>query len=139
MMQALRDALLLGQTEEKAAVTTILYIEDNLENVALVRRYLSAIDCTLYEANDGGTGIHAAFDTQPDMILLDIYLPDINGLEVAEQLRAIPELSHIPLVALTTDDSLELKRACLESNFSAVLHKPVRPQQLLGIIEEMTA
>ena len=120
-------------------MTTVLYIEDNRENMELVRRYLSAIQCTLYEAIDGGSGITSAVNTIPDLILLDIYLPDINGLEVAEQLRAIPELSGIPLVALTTDDSLELKRACLESNFSAVLHKPVRPQQLLGIIEEMTA
>lgn len=118
---------------------TILYIEDDVANIALIRRYLSAIDCEFYEASDGGSGIAAAVDTMPDLILLDIYLPDINGLEVASELKSIPELVNIPVVALTTDDSIELRNACFEHDFADVLHKPVSPQHLLDVIAKMTA
>lgn len=117
----------------------ILYIEDDLANIELIRRYLSAIDCDFFEATDGGSGITSAVNTIPDLILLDIYLPDINGLEVADQLKSIPQLAHIPVVALTTDDSIELKRECFARDFADVLHKPVRPQHLLSVIAEMTA
>ena len=120
-------------------VTTVLYIEDDLANIELIRRYLSAIDCVFFEATDGGSGITSAVNTTPDIILLDIYLPDINGLEVADQLKAIPQLAHIPVVALTTDDSIELRNECFAHDFAEVLHKPVRPQHLLSVIEEMTA
>ncbi len=120
-------------------MTTVLYIEDDLANIKLIKRYVSAIDCQLLEATDGGSGITSAVHMLPDLILLDIYLPDINGLEVADQLKAIPELAHIPVVALTTDDSIELRRACFEHHFAEVLHKPVRPQHLLDVIQEMTA
>lgn len=116
----------------------VLYIEDDATNIELVRRYLSAIDCELIVASDGGSGITSAVDSMPDLILLDIYLPDISGLDVADQIKSIPELAHIPLVALTTDDSIELRNECLEHNFADVLHKPVRPQQLLDTIAEMT-
>ncbi|MEM9953443.1 MAG: response regulator [Chloroflexota bacterium] len=120
-------------------MSVVLYIEDNNANTELVRRYLGAIDCELIIANDGGSGITSAVDHRPDVILLDIYLPDISGLDVAEQLRAIPELSATPLVALTTDDSIELKNECLAHGFAEVLHKPVRPKHLLSVIEQITA
>ncbi|MGJ3239264.1 MAG: response regulator [Anaerolineae bacterium] len=119
-------------------MTSILYIEDDLANIELIRRYLTAIDCQFFEAIDGGSGIASAVDRLPDLILLDIYLPDINGIEVADQLKAIPELSHIPVVALTTDDSLELRNECFAHHFADVLHKPVRPQHLLSVISQMT-
>lgn len=119
-------------------MTTILYIEDNQANIELIRRYLSATDYQFFGATDGGSGINFAVQNLPDMILLDIYLPDINGLEVADQLKAIPELAHIPVIALTTDDSMELRQACFDHDFADVLHKPVRPQHLLNVIAEMT-
>ena len=125
--------------QEIPLMTTVLYIEDDLANIELIRRYVSAIECQLLEATDGGSGITSAVDALPDLILLDIYLPDINGLEVAEQLKAIPELAHIPVVALTTDDSIELRQECFARDFADVLHKPVRPQHLLSVIEQMTA
>ena len=119
-------------------MTTILYIEDNQANIELIRRYLSASNCHFLGAIDGGSGINSPVKNMPDMILLDIYLPDINGLEVADQLKSMPELAHIPVVALTTDDSIELQTACFEHHFADVLHKPVRPQHLLSVIEQMT-
>lgn len=120
-------------------MTTILYIEDNEANIELIRRYLTATDYHFFGATDGGSGINAAVKNVPDLILLDIYLPDINGLDVVDQLKSIPEIAHIPVIALTTDDSPELRAACFEHHFTDVLHKPVRPQHLLNLIEEMTS
>jgi CheY-like chemotaxis protein len=117
----------------------ILYIEDNIANIELIRRYLNVIDCDFYEAIDGNSGIDSAITTSPDLILLDIYLPDINGLQVADHLRALPEFANIPIIAITTDDSNELQAECYERGFDAVLHKPVPPQHLLNVIAEMTA
>lgn len=120
-------------------MTRILYIEDDRANIALIRRYLSGQDLELIEAPDGGSGIVMAVGAIPDVILLDIYLPDMNGIEVADQIKAIPLLADIPVIALTTDDSLELKNKCLEHGFAAVLHKPVRPQNLLNTIQHISA
>lgn len=120
-------------------MTTILYIEDNVANIELIRRYLKVINCDFYEAIDGGSGIASAVDIAPDLILLDIYLPDINGLQVLDHLRTMPEFSNTPIIAITTDDSNELKTECYERGFDVVLHKPVPPQQLLETIAGMIA
>ena len=117
----------------------ILYIEDNIANIELIRRYLHVIDCDFYEAIDGSSGISSAVDTNPDLILLDIYLPDINGLQVISHLRSLPEFANIPIVAITTDDSEDLQAECYELGFDAVLHKPVPPQYLLDVLQEMIA
>ncbi|MEL6309533.1 MAG: response regulator [Chloroflexota bacterium] len=118
---------------------TVLYIEDDNANIELIKRYLTVIDCDFVSATDGGTGITVAADINPDVILLDMYLPDMHGMDVAEQIKAMPALSNIPIVALTTDDSDELERACLDRGITAVLHKPVRPQNLLETVQFYSA
>lgn len=116
---------------------SILYIEDDAANIELIRRYLSAINWQFVTAPDGGSGIATAVDMIPDVILLDIYLPDINGLEVAQQIKSIAALAHVPIVALTTDDSPELIEMCYQNGFAEVLHKPVRPHDLLSTVQHM--
>lgn len=118
---------------------TVLYIEDDNANTELIKRYLTAIDCHFVNAIDGGAGITLAADIMPDVILLDIYLPDMNGLDVAEQIKAMPALANVPIVAITTDDSDELERACLARGITAVLHKPVRPQNLIETVQFYSA
>lgn len=120
------------------AMTRVLYIEDDRANIALIRRYLSGQEWDLIEAPDGGSGIILAVGAIPDVILLDIYLPDMHGIEVADQIKAIPLLANIPVIALTTDDSIDLKNECLAHGFAAVLHKPVRPQNLLNTIQHIS-
>lgn len=119
-------------------MTTVLYIEDDAANIELIRRYLSAMNCQFISAADGSTGIAIAADRQPDIILLDIYLPDMNGMEVMAHIHAMPALSQVPIVALTTDDSEALERRCLQNGFAAVVHKPVRPQDLLELVGSLS-
>src|SRR5688572_13564230 len=79
----------------------ILYIEDNRENRMLVRAILEAEGYTIIDAEDGLTGIEAAIREQPDLILLDINLPGVDGYEVVSILKSFPNIASTPVVALT--------------------------------------
>ena len=79
----------------------ILYVEDNLENKKLVRRVLEANHYSVVEADDGISSIRKAQIEKPDLILMDIGIPNMNGHEATTRIKAIPELQHIPVIALT--------------------------------------
>lgn len=80
---------------------TILQVEDNLANKLLVERVLEPYDYRLLHAADGETGVSVALAEKPDLILMDMGLPDIDGQTVVTLLRQIPELQNTPIVAIT--------------------------------------
>ncbi|MCP4426201.1 MAG: response regulator [Chloroflexi bacterium] len=80
---------------------TILQIEDNLANKLLVERVLEPYDYRLLHAADGETGVSMALEERPDLILMDMGLPDIDGQTVVTLMRQIPELENTPIVAIT--------------------------------------
>jgi len=82
-------------------MTQVLVIEDNEDNAELLLRVLKAHGYTALHAPDGETGLQLAFTHKPDLILLDLGLPDIDGQTVASQLRARPEFAKVPIVAVT--------------------------------------
>lgn len=82
-------------------MTKILIIEDIPDNAELVRRIMSARGYEVFHAMDAETGLEMAVSTQPDLILLDLGLPDHDGLTLAGWLRAEPSLSEVPIVAYT--------------------------------------
>lgn len=82
-------------------MTTILQIEDNEANRILVERILERFDYRLLHAADGESGVTLAIDEKPDLILVDMGLPDIDGQTVITLLRQIPELQGVPIVAIT--------------------------------------
>ncbi|RME55991.1 MAG: response regulator, partial [Deltaproteobacteria bacterium] len=75
----------------------ILYIEDNLENTTLVRRVLEAEGMTVIAAVDGEDGLKRARAEKPDLILMDLHLPEMDGYEATTQLKNTPELKQIPV------------------------------------------
>ncbi len=92
---------------------TILQIEDNRANKILVERVLEPYNYRLLHAEDGESGVNAAIDEEPDLILLDMGLPDVDGQTVVTLLKQIPELQHIPVVAVTAwppDVALEMAK-----------------------------
>ena len=92
-------------------MTTILQIEDNLANKILVERVLSRFDYRLLHAEDGETGVTVAIDEKPDLILVDMGLPDVDGQTVVTLLKQIPDLQHVPIVAITAwpaDKAMEM-------------------------------
>ena len=113
----------------------ILYIEDNFANRMLVRRILMAYDYTVVEAENGLQGIEKAKSELPDLILVDINMPDIDGYEVASRLRKIPELDNVPIVALTANVLRGHREKSLESGCDGYIPKPLDVDMLPSQVE----
>jgi two-component system cell cycle response regulator DivK len=112
----------------------ILYIEDNSENRLLVRRVLSAEGYQLIEAADGPSGLRAAEEIAPDLILMDINLPDVDGYEVTSRMRTIPHLARVPIVAMTANVMKGDREKSLAAGCDGYIQKPIDidllPQQI---------
>jgi CheY-like chemotaxis protein len=117
-------------------MATILYIEDNLYNVQLVERLLlQRPDIALLTSVQGGPGIGLAQVRHPDLILLDVHLPDINGFEVLERLRLDATTSHIPIVVLSADATPGQVRRFRDAGANEYLTKPLDLKLLLSLID----
>ena len=82
---------------------TILYVEDNFENRLLVKRVLQAAGYLFIEAENARLGMVAALEYQPDLIIVDINMPQVDGFTLTAQLRSEPNLSATPIIALTAN------------------------------------
>ncbi len=103
----------------------ILYIEDNLENRTLVKRVLEAEGYIVLEADDGPSGLRMVQKETPDLILIDINLPEIDGYEVTTQLRQLESLSNTPIVALTANVLKGDRERCLNAGCEGYIQKPI--------------
>jgi two-component system cell cycle response regulator DivK len=108
----------------------ILYIEDNPGNRMLVRRILLVEDYDVFEAEDGPTGIELALQEKPDLILMDMNLPDIDGYELTRRMRAIPELAHLPIIAMTANVMQGDREKTLAAGCSGYIPKPIDVDEL---------
>lgn len=92
-------------------MTTILQIEDNIASKTLIERVLAPFNYRLLHAGDGESGLKLAIDEQPDLILIDMGLPDIDGQTVVTLMRQVPDLANVPIVAITAwpaDKAMEI-------------------------------
>jgi two-component system cell cycle response regulator DivK len=110
--------------------TKILYIEDNPENWMLVKRILEAEGYQVLHAIDGMTGIELAQTSQPDLILMDINLPEMDGYEVTSRLRAMDEFQTVPIVALTANVMKGDREKTLQAGCSGYVEKPIDVDRL---------
>lgn len=110
----------------------ILYVEDNFQNFRLVMRMVSLDhpDYEIIHAEDGATGLRLASERQPDLIFMDINLPDIDGTEVTRQIKATDTLAHIPVVALTANAMVGDRERFLEAGCDDYLRKPLSRDEL---------
>jgi two-component system cell cycle response regulator DivK len=113
----------------------VLYIEDNDQNMRLVRKILLHAGYEFCGAETGLAGIDMAYAEQPDIILVDINLPDIDGLEVTRRLKS-GELAHIPVIALTANAMVGDKERSLDAGCDAYMPKPVGRHDLLAMLEQ---
>lgn len=116
------------------AAPKILVVEDYENLRRLVAHFLVRLDYTVLQAADGKTAIEIAVAEAPKLILLDLLLPDINGMEVARQLRGISLFQHIPIVGWT-GNPIPREQAILRTNLTDCLLKPVAPGVLRALIE----
>lgn len=116
----------------------ILYIEDNLHNRVLVRRVLGAEGYTLFEADDGPTGLTLAEKDPPDLILMDINLPEIDGYELTARIKRIPKLAHVPVIAMTANVMKGDREKSLAAGCDGYIQKPIDidllPEQIAGFL-----
>jgi two-component system cell cycle response regulator DivK len=104
---------------------TLLYIEDNAANRLLVRRVLEAEGYTVLEAADGPLGLEMVRDTPPDLILLDINLPEMDGYEFVSRLRKIEGLEKTPVIALTANVMKGDRERTLAAGCDGYIQKPI--------------
>jgi len=115
---------------------SVLYVEDNPANLALVRNIFAPLrDVTMIEATDGTTGIALAARHRPDVIILDINLPDISGYEVLRQIKRLPYLIGTPVLALSAGVlPYEIQRG-VDAGFYSYLTKPLNVKHFLRVVQ----
>ena len=115
---------------------TILCVEDNPQNMRLVRKILQHQGYAVLEAENGLAGVSEAEEHIPDMILMDVNLPDIDGLEATRRIKAQPQLAHIPIVALTANAMYGDEERILAEGCDGYISKPVSKAKLLEVVEQ---
>lgn len=118
----------------------VLYIEDNRDNRLLVRRILLAsdFDFEMLEAGSALEGIRIAREQKPDLILMDLSMPDVDGLTATRTLRTFPETQHIPIIAVTANVMQADKTRTLAAGCAGYIGKPIDvdkfPQEVISYI-----
>mgnify|MGYP003579469329 CR=1 FL=1 len=116
---------------------TILYVGDNGFNRKIVRQLLVRTSYRLMEATDGEAGVTAALRERPDLIIMDIQLPRLSGLEATRQLKAAPEPASVPIIVITSFALAGDEQKARDAGAAAYLAKPYSPRELLGMIREL--
>jgi len=115
---------------------TILYVEDNEYNRKIVRQLLSRTSYRLLEAVDGEAGVAAAVAERPDLILMDVQLPKLSGLDATRRLRAEPATATTPIIVITSFALSGDDQKAREAGASGYLAKPYSPRELLAMIRQ---
>ena len=116
---------------------TILYVEDNEFNRKIVRQLLAQTRYRLREAPDGETGVRAAQEELPDLVLMDVQLPKMSGLEATRQLRADPRTARVPIIIVTSYALSGDEQKARDAGATAYIAKPYSPRDLLSKIREI--
>jgi CheY-like chemotaxis protein len=112
----------------------ILYVEDNDDNVYMLKNRLSRAGFTVIVATDGAQGVAMAISEQPDLILMDLTLPDIDGEEATRRIKADPATKGIPIIALTANAMSADREKAIAAGCDDFDTKPVDMPRLLGKI-----
>ncbi len=115
----------------------ILLVEDHPANVEMLTMGLEFLGYAVTVAGDGNEAVEMAASQLPDLIVMDILLPNVNGLEAASRIRSNPKTRAIPILAATALAMPGDMEQCLESGCDAYLAKPFTPKQLAASIEKL--
>ena len=108
----------------------VLIVEDNQDNMDVLEAFLED-DYELIEATDGKMGLEVAIDKKPDLILLDISLPEMDGTQVITEIRKNQEINNTPVIALTAHAMLGDREKFLASGFNEYMSKPIVDEDIL--------
>jgi CheY-like chemotaxis protein len=110
--------------------STVLYIDDDPMNLRALHKALERMGYHVIEEMNAEAGVIAAQMFQPDVIILDVMMPNISGTDIARTLRNDGDTKHIPIIALTADGRSETRTKCLASGFDTFLTKPIGIREL---------
>jgi CheY-like chemotaxis protein len=135
-VEAETTAVAQAQVQQGAPLRTLLYVEDNTANLRLVEQLIARRpDMRLLNAVNGSLGIELARDHQPQVILMDINLPGISGLEALKILREDPATAHIPVVALSANAMPRDIEKGLQAGFFWYLTKPIKILEFMDVLD----
>jgi len=133
---AVPAAIAPAQVEPGARLRTLLYVEDNPANLQLIQQLIARRpDMRLLSARDGNLGIELARSERPQVILMDINLPGISGIEALAILREDPATAHIPVVALSANAMPRDIEKGLQAGFFRYLTKPIKVDEFMHTLD----
>jgi two-component system cell cycle response regulator DivK len=127
-----------GTADRWGETMKILYVEDNDDNVYMLKNRLSRAGFTVIVATDGAQGVAMATSERPDLVLMDLSLPVVDGWEATRQIKANPATKHIPVVAITANAMTGDKEKAMAAGCDDFDTKPVDMPRLLGKIKALT-
>jgi two-component system cell cycle response regulator DivK len=118
---------------------SVLYVEDNEYNRKIVRQLLSRTTYRLREAVDGEAALGMVREERPDLVLMDVQLPKMSGLDVTRALRTDPATADVPIIVVTSFALSGDDQRALAAGASAYIAKPYSPRELLALIQQFLA
>lgn len=115
---------------------TVLLVEDNEDNLVVYRTILEHVGYEVIEARDGEEGVSRARSLRPDIILMDISIPKMDGWEATERLKGDDQTSAIPIIALTAHALEEDRAKAMRAGCDGYLAKPVEPRRVVQEVEK---
>lgn len=115
----------------------ILTVDDSKMVRMIVTKTFSPYNCTVFEASDGAEGIAAATREKPDLIFMDITMPNMTGLEALQMIRKTPEIATIPVVMLTAESDAQRLGAADQLKVAGYISKPFQGDQLIALTKKI--
>jgi len=116
-------------------MSLVLIVEDNEKNMKLVRDILQAKGYETAEAVNAEDGIKLALERVPDLVLMDIQLPGMNGMEALKVLRSEPKTAKVPVVAITASVMTQDRKQIMDTGFDGFIEKPINLKEFLATVQ----
>jgi len=120
-------------------MSIVLIVEDNEKNMKLARDVLRARGYATLEAVSGEEGVRVTMEKKPDLVLMDIQLPGINGIEALRRVRAEPSCANIPIIAFTASVMSADRSQIAEAGFDGFIGKPINLKEFLETVQQVLA
>lgn len=118
-------------------MATVLTVDDSPSIRQMVKVTLEPAGHQVIEASDGAQGLSKAQASRPDLVITDLNMPNMNGLELIRALRKLPQLTGLPIVFLTTESSDAIKQEAKSAGATGWITKPFKPEQLLAVVNKL--